>query len=223
MKRKIPFLSRFAKSGVIFQVSGYLTRALLSLLSLTLRFEIRGIKKLQELLSKKEHPPVVIALWHNQFLLLAPLLKKTLASHTFTILMSKSRDGEIPAAFATTYHQAQVIRVGHQNRHGALLYMIQALSAGRIVVITPDGPRGPAHLVKPGALYLAQKAGALIYPMSWQATKSVRLNTWDRFCIPLPFSKITATFGDPFIYQEGEESAQAIGRLQSAMNNSLEK
>ena len=219
MKRKIPFLSRFTKSGFIFQVAGYLIRAILSALTFTQRFEIQGIKKLQELLANPNHPPVIITLWHNQFLLLAPLLKKTLASHTFTVLMSKSRDGELPAAFAQTYPQAQVIRVGHQSRHQALLHMLQSIADGRIVILTPDGPRGPMYSVKPGTLYLAQKTGALIYPMSWQATRSMRLNTWDKFCIPLPFSKITAQFGEPLICPEGEDMELATARLKSAMNS----
>lgn len=216
-RKKKPFLARFTKSGFLFRLSGYVARAILFFLSITLRFDIRGIQKLKKLLEAPDRPPIIIALWHNQFLLLAPILKKTLAAYTFTILMSKSRDGEIPAAFAQTYPQVEVVRAGHKSRHHALLQMVHALSNGRIIIVTPDGPRGPVYSVKPGTIYLAQKTGALIYPMSWQATKRKQLNTWDKFCIPRPFSKITATFGEPILCKEGEDMQLAAARLKSAM------
>ena len=71
----------------------------------------------------------------------------------------------------------------------ALFDMLAALKEGRSVMLTVDGSRGPRHEMKPGAIVMARKAGVPLYLL--RATgKGWRLNSWDRFLIPFPFSRI---------------------------------
>lgn len=140
--------------------------------------------------------PCIIALWHNK-LVLAPLLPSCFKNTKFSVVASKSRDGLLLGAFAKTYPKVDVIHVGHQSRQAALLEIVAELQNKKVVIITPDGPRGPLHEVKGGVAFSAQKAGAPIVPMQWHASKTWRLPTWDKLEIPKPFSKVVVTFKEP--------------------------
>ena len=221
MKRKKKhFLSRFTKSGFIFKVCGLFIRAFVALLFWTLRLEIRGLKALKEATKKNDRPPLIIAFWHNQLLLVAPLLNRMIHENSFTVLISNSRDGELPAAFAETYPQAEVLRVGHKGRVQALKESIKILLEKRILVITPDGPRGPCYMVKPGVIFSASKSRAVVFAMKWQATKCLHLNTWDKFCIPLPFSKVVVTISEPLQFTEDTPIEEAQEKLKSELGSS---
>jgi hypothetical protein len=74
--------------------------------------------------------------------------------------------------------------------------MARQLEQGIDVAITPDGPRGPAHAIAPGVVYVAQRANAPIVPISVRASRAWRLRTWDRFMIPKPFARLTIRYGD---------------------------
>jgi lysophospholipid acyltransferase (LPLAT)-like uncharacterized protein len=63
------------------------------------------------------------------------------------------------------------------------------------VVITPDGPRGPAYELGPGIIFLAQKSGAAVLPMNLEFSHCWRLGSWDRFIVPRPFSKVRVLVG----------------------------
>jgi len=216
-RKKIHFLSRFTKSGVIFKIVGFFIRIFVSLLFATLRIEIRGLKALQEATKRKDRPPLIIAFWHNQLLLVAPFLNRLIPENKFTVLISNSRDGELPAAFAETYHQAEVLRVGHKGRVQALKESIKILLEKRILVITPDGPRGPCYEVKPGIIFSASKSRALVFAMKWHATRAFRLDTWDKFCIPLPFSKVVVTISTPLQFTEEQPIEEAQEQLKNAL------
>ena len=86
---------------------------------------------------------------------------------------------------------------GSSSRRGAtaMRELLEKVAAGHDIAITPDGPRGPAGELGPGLVYLAQKAAIPILPCHARFHGAVRLNTWDRFAIPLPFSKLEVTLG----------------------------
>lgn len=184
---------------MIDKCAAYLLRAIVTVLFWTLRIEIRGKEVFSELRGS-----ALIAIWHSKLLLLAPLIRTVLPVVPISVLISKSRDGNIPSLYAETYNEVEVIRVGHKTRHGALLQTMQALESNRHVIITPDGPRGPAETIKPGVIFAAQKCQRPVITMSWHASRCIRLHSWDRFCIPLPFSKITVSFSTPFFFSESD-------------------
>jgi hypothetical protein len=86
--------------------------------------------------------------------------------------------------------------------------------------ITPDGPRGPLHEFKPGAVMLAQLTGKPILPVSIAASHTWRFGTWDRFELPLPFSRIVIAYGEPVKMPRGID-AQSLARLQVEMADRL--
>ena len=86
--------------------------------------------------------------------------------------------------------------------------------------ITPDGPRGPLHEFKPGAVMLAQLTGKPILPVSIAASHAWRFRTWDRFELPLPFSRIVIAYGEPVKMPRGID-AESLARMQVEMADRL--
>jgi len=87
--------------------------------------------------------------------------------------------------------------------------------------ITPDGPRGPVHEFKPGAVMLSQLSGKPILPVSIAASHSIRFRTWDRFELPLPFSRVVIAYGEPVRLARGMD-AGALVRSQREMEQRLQ-
>lgn len=83
--------------------------------------------------------------------------------------------------------------------------LLKTLKQGRGICITPDGPKGPRYKINGNITALAAKFGLPVIPLCFSASSAVVLNTWDKFIIPLPFSKIYIELGKP-IYFKGEAS-----------------
>jgi lysophospholipid acyltransferase (LPLAT)-like uncharacterized protein len=110
-------------------------------------------------------------------------------------LISASRDGDLIAPLVERFG-FQVVR-GSSSRLGAtgMLELVGVLSAGRDVLLTPDGPRGPVYELGPGIVLLAQKSGSPIQPINLEFSSCWRVKSWDRFILPRPFSKVRVIFG----------------------------
>lgn len=137
--------------------------------------------------------PFIFALWHGHLL---PLLWYH-RDEGVTILISEHRDGELVARTAESLGYG-LIR-GSTTRGGgrALISLVRELQSGRVVAITPDGPRGPAEKFAPGALVAAQRSDSFILPVAVSASRAWRLRSWDRFMIPKPFARVTVAYGPP--------------------------
>jgi lysophospholipid acyltransferase (LPLAT)-like uncharacterized protein len=137
------------------------------------------------------------ALWHNRLLIFPLVLRRFFGNRRGAALISASRDGDL-LTDAIRRFGYDVIR-GSSSRLGAsaMLRLTQELASGRDVVITPDGPRGPAYELGPGIVFLAQKSGAQVLPMNLEYSRCWRLASWDRFIIPKPFSKVRVLVGQP--------------------------
>ena len=137
--------------------------------------------------------PFVWALWHGrQF-----LLYRYDPGQPLTIITSPSRDGRLQAAVVRRFGMQTV--EGSSSRGGAkaLVGIIRAVRAGRRGCIAVDGPRGPAYSVKAGVLLVAQKTGGVVLPLVASARRGLRLRSWDRFFIPMPFTRAVVIVGQP--------------------------
>lgn len=158
-------------------------------LAATWRFEIRGAEHLDGLAGR----PFVFVLWHHALL---PLLWWH-RSRGITLLVSGHRDGELvaQAAAGLGYRLAR----GSSTRGGSAGYrgVLRALAAGSVVALTPDGPVGPPHVLKPGVVRAARRAGVPVLPVSARAARPWRLRSWDRLIVPRPASRIVVEYGAP--------------------------
>ena len=108
----------------------------------------------------------------------------------------------------------------------ALLELSDVLNSGHDVLITPDGPRGPAYELGPGIIFLAQKTGAPVVPVHMEYSSCWRVKSWDRFIIPRPFSKVRVIVGQPQQIRSTstpEEFETERLRLQDAMMSLVER
>src|SRR5437588_12162305 len=120
----------------------------------------------------------IAALWHNRLLLISFVLKKFFPQRPGAGLISASRDGDM-IADVTRRFGFDVVR-GSSSRMGAaaLLELSNVLSSGHDVLITPDGPRGPAYELGPGISLLAQKTGAPVVPIHMEHSSRWREQSW---------------------------------------------
>ena len=114
------------------------------------------------------------------------------------VMVSRSRDGDI---IADTVERFGMRAVRGSSGHGgrdALDAMAEALREGGVSAgVIVDGPRGPALEAKIGALVLARATGLPVVPGTWWARPLVRVQSWDRTIVPLPFSRIVFAFAPP--------------------------
>ncbi|MGQ4810232.1 hypothetical protein NKDENANG_03681 [Candidatus Entotheonellaceae bacterium PAL068K] len=162
--------------------------------------------------------PCLVAFWHGRLLYLLPLYRRQHA----TVLVSRSRDGEFISQIIERFGM-QPTR-GSSSRGGvrALSEMVVKVRGGYHAAFTPDGPRGPRYRVQPGIVLVAKKTGAAILPITYNAQWKKVLRSWDRFVIPLPFSRIVVVYGEP-IYVPAGASAGTLRAKRQEIEASLRR
>lgn len=189
---------------------------LLRLLFWTCRVEVEGFDRFIKIAKKDKS---IVMLWHNN-LLLTPFIYRYASQFEYAPFISKSRDGELLSAVVEECKLGKVITVPHDQRHEALRQLIQHVNKkNEIVVITPDGPRGPPFKLKLGIAKVAIETGAHVFPLSWTANRFWQLKTWDKMKIPKPFSKITISMGIPVTVKNSLTLNESQEILQNALNN----
>ena len=154
-------------------------------------------------------PSLIPCLWHQHQLFCAKwLLEQRAVGLRTGFLISPSVDGEIGAMMVERV-QGAVIR-GSSTHTGAraLRDFYDALVRQSISpIITPDGPRGPRFVAKPGAVLLAQMSGRPMLPMAYCASRAILFH-WDKFVIPWPFARIAIAIGEPLYVPRTLQMAQ---------------
>jgi lysophospholipid acyltransferase (LPLAT)-like uncharacterized protein len=138
------------------------------------------------------HGAAVVPLWHGQ--LLAPTF--AFRNRSYATMASQSADGEYIARML--YHWGYQVARGSSSRGGdsALRELAELVRRGHTAALTADGPRGPRHRLKHGVLRLARMTGVPVVPVVAAAERAWRLNSWDRFMIPQPLSRVVVLFGE---------------------------
>jgi lysophospholipid acyltransferase (LPLAT)-like uncharacterized protein len=136
--------------------------------------------------------PVVFALWHGG------LLPPTYRHRHKKIVTLASRSGDGEYITRVLHHWGFDVVRGSSSRGGdtALRELIRKVRSGKSVAITADGPRGPREQMKHGVLQIAQITGAPLVAVGSAASRAWRLNSWDSFMVPKPFSKLRVVYGD---------------------------
>ena len=111
-------------------------------------------------------------------------------------MISQSKDGEIVAKLAFRNGWNPVRGSSSNGGTEALRKMIKNLKENKLAVHIVDGPKGPSGIVKPGIIRLAHATNAVIVPFTISAEKAWYFNSWDKFLLPKPFSKVFLRFGE---------------------------
>lgn len=181
------------------------------LLSRTIRWQCVG-----ERFCAGQEQHFVLAFWHARMLMM-PFAFRDWQGY---MLISEHRDGGF---IADTMGLIGIKTVrGSSTRGGAraMLRMLRLVTKENTDLgITPDGPKGPREVVQPGTVQLAQKSGLPILPVCYATKRHRRAGSWDRFYIPLPFTRGVFVFGDLVHLRPDEEMDGALAKVQSAMDN----
>lgn len=132
-------------------------------------------------------------LWHNRLFIAATISPRFRPSRPLHCLISSSKDGAWLSAFFESVGLRAVRGSSSRGGREAVSALVQVLQAGHDVGITPDGPRGPLYVCKPGAAVVARRASAPVVLLGIAYESAWRLRSWDRFFLPRPFSRIHLT------------------------------
>ena len=175
---------------------GWIIAAFIKLIGLTLRWQFEDRSGLS---SKPDTGSLIWVFWHNRVFSMPLVYRRYLSFWSGAVLTSPSKDGEIIVEVMKRFGVEAVRGSSNRSSVNALRRLVSYLEVnnGSDVVITPDGPRGPVHVLQPGVIKLAQITGFPILPITVRYGRSISLKTWDKFEIPFPFSKVKVLF-NPF-------------------------
>ncbi|MDZ7759925.1 MAG: lysophospholipid acyltransferase family protein [Desulfovermiculus sp.] len=184
--------------------------------SKTLRYSRIGYDRLEQ---GSRKGPVIYALWHDELFPLCYLHR----NQGVVAVVSSSKDGEMLAQVLSRLG-FQLAR-GSSSRNGmqAVRQVLQTMNrTGANAVFTVDGPRGPRHEVKEGAVYLAAKSGLPLVPVRVHMHPVKRFHkAWDKFQLPLPGARCTVYYGLPYTLAREKINSHRLqcerDRLQGAM------
>lgn len=143
----------------------------------------------------------IIVFWHGFML---PVWKKFSSKKPYAVV-SLSRDGEVLSQLLKKWN-FKLIRGSSSKKGREVLNEIVDKAPKNLILMTPDGPRGPIYKMKAGAALAAFRAGVPLYLCGVDIKKSFTFNkSWDKFSLPMPFSKIILTLSKPIDIQLNDE------------------
>ena len=194
-------------------------------LSATLRVKIVGEERVRAL--QEAGRGVILVSWHGRTFMPIAFFR----NRGYWAMVSTSRDGELQNRL---FQRCGINTVrGSTSARGAVqaaLTMTKHLKAGATLAHTPDGPRGPSHVVQPGAIFFAQRSGAPIIPSGISAYPRKLMRAWDKYMIPMPFARVVWIYGDPIYIPADAKSeedqkmwADRVGAAITALEEQAER
>jgi lysophospholipid acyltransferase (LPLAT)-like uncharacterized protein len=163
----------------------------ISALCRTLTWNIEGAEHYDDIIRSGRQP--IIAFWHGRILTATWFFRH----RGIVALTSANFDGQWIARVIE--HLGNRTVAGSSSRGGvrALLQLKRAIGAGHPVAFALDGPRGPARVPQPGAVWLAGATGSPILPVHAESTAYWEVSSWDRTQVPKPLSRVALVMGPP--------------------------
>ncbi|MBD3287566.1 DUF374 domain-containing protein [candidate division KSB1 bacterium] len=180
LKRKLTFIFVSKFSWLLILLLGNLCS-----------IKIKNGHYLKQLRRRKKR--FLFLIWHGRMMLPIYIHKGV----GITAMVSLHFDGEM---IAQSVHRLGYKTVrGSSTRGGkqAFKEMLEVLKNGQECALMPDGPKGPRHSMKPGAISLSQQADAYLLPMTFACKRKIEFKSWDRFNLITPFSKAVVIYGKP--------------------------
>lgn len=185
------------RSNWFFGIASRVIQALHWLVLSTCRFSAEAPDETLELAS--DDKPIIIGFTHPYgissqiFGLKSPLTAKK----KFFALLSESTDGRLMARLAKNVNAKPVWIDKGTSEVRSLIQIIKMVKDGYSYTVTPDGSTGPQYVFKSGIWMVAQKTGVPVVLVSFALTPHIKLKTWDRYRLPLPFSHVRAKASAP--------------------------
>jgi hypothetical protein len=158
----------------------------------TLRWRTDGLEHLEAIARSGRQP--VMAFWHGRILPATYFFRR----RGIVVMTSENFDGEWIAGIIERFGYGTARGSTTRGARKALLRLRREMAAGRPAGFAVDGPRGPARIAQPGAVWLAQATGNPVLPFHLEADRHWSLRSWDRTQIPKPFATVALAVGEPF-------------------------
>ena len=164
---------------------------LINALGQTWRWRVEGREHVDAIAASGRQP--VMAFWHGRILPATFYFRR----RGIIVITSENFDGEWIARIIERFGYGTAR--GSTSRGGlkALLQLKREMEAGKAAGFTLDGPRGPARVAQPGAIWLAKATGNPVLPFHAEASRHWTMGSWDRTQIPKPFSTVALAIGEP--------------------------
>ncbi len=146
---------------------------------------------------------VIYAFWHGRLLYLMYHYRGS----GVRILVSHSQDGELLSRILRRFGLPTIRGSSSRGGRRSLLELVRDARDGASSAIAPDGPRGPRHRAQSGIIALARLTGVPIIPVAVGARWKVEFHSWDRFLLPLPFSRAALAYDEPVIVPSDADAA----------------
>jgi lysophospholipid acyltransferase (LPLAT)-like uncharacterized protein len=173
----------------LISILGYRT---VGLLGSTLRWKTEGLEHYDAIVSSGKQP--IMGFWHGRILPATYYFRR----RGIVVITSENFDGEWIAGIIERFGYGTARGSTSRGAKKALLQLTRALAAGKPAGFTLDGPRGPARVAQPGAVWLAKATGNPVLPFHLEADRAWTVNSWDRTQIPKPFATVSIAMGEPF-------------------------
>ena len=191
----------FSKRAQVATIAG-LGYPLINALGHTLRWRVEGLHHLDAIIASGRQP--VMAFWHGRILPATFYFRR----RDIVVITSENFDGEWIARIIERFGFGTAR--GSSSRGGlkAMLQLVRDMEHGRPAGFTLDGPRGPARVAQPGAVWLAHATGNPVLPFHLEASSHWTARSWDRTQIPKPFSTVALVVGEPLEVPGEADDAQ---------------
>ncbi|MCD6425416.1 MAG: hypothetical protein J7L35_07900 [Anaerolineales bacterium] len=200
---------------MINNISGTIVYLFSVLVYRTCRFTIHGLdqfKAYQDL-----NLPLIVTSWHGMTMMVAGFINKMMDFSEFSVIMPDDYRGDVLAIFADHLGVEPLkVNLSGDSTFGLgrkLVSLMKKMRGGKKFLIHPDGPAGPAYKVKPGLSFIAQKTGAAILPLGCYCRNAYHINRWDRYTLPLPFSKVHIQLGSLMTIPEEVKDLKETNRM----------
>ena len=183
-------------------------------LGATLRWRTEGLEHYDAIVRGGRQP--VMAFWHGRILPATIYFRR----RGIVVITSENFDGEWIAGIIERFGYGTARGSTSRGGRRALLQLVRDMEAGRPAGFTVDGPRGPARVAQPGAVWLAKATGNPVLPFHLEADRYWTVNSWDRTQIPKPFSTLALVVGEPFHVPENADDVSieaARGELEKRL------
>jgi lysophospholipid acyltransferase (LPLAT)-like uncharacterized protein len=182
---------------------------LVAALGSTLRWRTEGLDQLERIKASGRQP--IMAFWHGRILPATYYFRR----RGIVVITSENFDGEWIAGIIERFGYGTARGSTSKGARRALRQLTRDIVAGKPVGFTLDGPRGPARVAQPGAVWLAKATGNPVLPFHLEADRSWTLNSWDRTQIPRPFATVSIAMGEPLeVPNNADEAGIESARLQ---------
>lgn len=193
------------------KIAGFLINVLL----FTVKIRIDNKESVEKLNAINQN--FVVAFWHGSMVIGWYLHRNTNCS----ALVSRSKDGDVLAHILKKWNYKIVRGSSHIGGNDALLMLLDLINNKYSLAITPDGPTGPIHKMKAGAVITAKKGNVPLILTGIGCNRKIVFKSWDKFELPLPFSNVYVKYSDPIKIDKNlsyDETSNVILQCEEMLN-----